>query len=116
MLNDCMQGHWMERLEEQRTNSSDEHRRIAVHTPDRIPLIKPTLARAPDLGMLRLEITGNALPYGFRDTVARIGECPDHHIAERMRLPKRNCRYQPTPGSAGGGTLPASGTMIHITR
>ena len=85
MLNDGMQRYWMERLQEQRTNPPDEHRRIAVHTPDRILLIKPALARAPDLGVLRLEVTGNAFPYGSRDAVARIGECPDHHIAERMR-------------------------------
>ena len=76
MLNDCMQRYWMERLQEQRTNPPDEHRRIAVHTPDRIPLIKPTLARAPDLGMLRLEVTGNAFPYGFRDASRGLGSVP----------------------------------------
>jgi hypothetical protein len=84
----------MQRLQEQRTNPPDEHRRIGMDTPDRILLTKPTLAGAPDLGVLRLEITGNPVPHGFRNGGTRLGECPDHHIAERMRLRQRKPRLE----------------------
>jgi hypothetical protein len=86
MLNDCLQRHRMERLQEQCTYSPDKHRRIGMDAPDRILLTEPTLAVSPDLGMLRLEVTGNEVPHGFRNRRTRVRECPDHHIAERMRL------------------------------
>ena len=86
MLSDCLHRYRMERLQEQRADGADEHRRIAVHPPDCVVVIEPTLARAPDLSMLRLEVPGNAFPHRFRNAGTRILECPDHHIAERMRL------------------------------
>ena len=60
-----------------------------MHPPDCVALGKPALAGAPDLGMLRLEVPGNAFPHRFRNGGARILECPDHHIAEPMR---RRCQ------------------------
>jgi len=48
----------MERLQEQRSYGTDERRRIGVYPPDRILFTEPTLAVPPDLGMLRLEVTG----------------------------------------------------------
>src|SRR4030095_4593607 len=93
----------MQRLQEECTDRPNEHRRIGVHTPDRILLAEPSFADAPDLSMLRLEVTGNPVAHSFRDDGARLWECPDHHKAERMRLWKRNRRSQP------GGSNPRRG-------
>ena len=43
-----------------------------MDAPDRILLTKPTLAGSPDLGMLRLEVTGNAFPHSFRNGGTRV--------------------------------------------
>ena len=106
----------VQRLQEQCTNPSDEHRRIGVDTPDRILLAEPSFAGAPDLGMLCLEVTSNPVPHGFRDGGAGPWECSDHHIAERMRLRKAQTAGKARAAQVVGGTLPTSGTMIHITR
>ena len=86
MLSDRLHRYRMQRLQKQRPDSTDEHRRISVHAPDRILLAEPPLAVSPDLGMLRLEVPGDTLPHCPRNGGTRILECPDHHIAERMRI------------------------------
>ena len=115
MLSDCLHRHRMERLQEQRADGADEHRRIAVHPPDCVVFIEPTLARAPDLSMLRLEVPGNAFPHRFRNAGTRILECPDHHIAERMRL---HGLIQQFPGmvEAFNASSERSGRHVHRGR
>ena len=97
----------MKRLQEQRSYGTDEHRRIGVYPPDRILFAEPTLAVAPDLGMLRLEVAGKALPDGPGDSRSRVGECRDRH--------KRSVRAVESPLlRPAAQTLLISGTMIHI--
>jgi hypothetical protein len=79
----------MQRLQEQRTNGTDEHRCVRVYAPDRILLAEPPLTLAPDLGVLPFEIPGNAIPHCFGDGGSRVWECLDRHITERMRRPVR---------------------------
>jgi hypothetical protein len=79
----------MERLQEQRANRTDEHRRIGVYPPNRILLTKPALAVSRDLGVLRFEVSGHPISHCFGDGGAWIWECPDGHIAERTRRWKR---------------------------
>ena len=82
----------MKCLEEQRTYRTDEHRRIGMDPPDRVLLTEPTLAISPNFGMLGLEVTGNEVPYSFRDGRAGSGECPDHHVGSVCGSERRNCR------------------------
>ena len=83
MLSDRLHCHRMKRLQEQRTNPTNEHRRIGVDAPDRILFCEPTLAGSPDLGMLRLEVPGDTFSYRPRQAGARVGERPDRHTTER---------------------------------
>src|SRR4030095_10814093 len=86
----------MKRLQEQRSYGTDEHRRIGVYPPDRILFAEPTLAVPPDLGMLRLEVAGKALPDGPGEGRSRVGECRDRH--------KRSVRAVERPLPRTGGS------------
>ena len=98
----------MERLQEQRSYGTDEHRRVGVYPPDRVLFTEPTLAVPPDLGMLRLEVTGKAFPDGLGTGRTRVGKCRDRH--------RRSVRAAESPlPKPAGQTLLTSGTMIHIT-
>ena len=79
MINDSVQRYGMKCLEEQRSYRTDEHRCVGVYAPDRILFTKPTLAVAPDLGVLCLEVAGKPVAHGFRDGRTRIGEGCDRH-------------------------------------
>ena len=72
----------MKRLQEQRSYGTDEHRRIGVYPPD--------------LGMLRLEVAGKALPDGPGEGRSRVGECRDRH--------KRSVRAVERPLPRTGGS------------
>ena len=85
MINNCLQRYRMERLQEQRTNCTDEHRGIGMYPPNRILLAEPTLAVSPDLGVLRLKVPGKQVSYGSRNAGARVDECCDRHVAESTR-------------------------------
>jgi hypothetical protein len=75
----------MECLQQQRADPADEHRCIGVHPPNRILIAEPALAVAPDLGVLCLEVSGEAFSNRSGDAGSQIRKCPDRHIAERTR-------------------------------
>ena len=113
MINDRLQRQRMKCLQEQRTNRTDEHRRIGMDPPNRILLIEPTFAVSPDFGMLCLEVTSKQIPHGLRDAGLRVDERSDRHVGS-VRGPESSAATLEHRQAVGGALL-ASGTMIHIT-
>ena len=107
MINDRLQRQRMKGLQEQRTNRTDEHRRIGMDPPNRVLLIEPTLAVSPDFGMLCLEVTSKPVSYGLRDAGLRVDERSDRHVGS-VRGPEDSTAKREHRQTVGGALL-ASG-------